>query len=66
MNIPTFLPKYGEFTKESDGRLSGHVLLVNAKRKDGKYSVTHAFGNGKRINKVYTESALQEQITKLI
>jgi hypothetical protein len=29
-----------------------------------KFSVTHAFGNGKRINKIYTQEQLDEQIEK--
>ena len=56
---------YGEFTQENDGRLSGHVLTINDIRRDGKFSVTHAFGNGKRINKIYTQEQLSEQINKM-
>ena len=58
--------QYGQFTKEADGRLSGHVITVNSVRKDGKYAVTHAFASsGKRINKVYTKEQLEEQISKI-
>lgn len=58
--------QYGQFTKEPDGRLSGHVIIVNSVRKDGKYAVTHAFASsGKRINKVYTKEQLDEQISKI-
>ncbi len=58
--------QYGQFTKEPDGRLSGHVITVNSVRKDGKYAVTHAFASsGKRINKVYTKEQLDEQISKI-
>ena len=56
---------YGEFNEQSDGRLSGHVLTINDIRRDGKFSVTHAFGNGKRINKIYTQEQLTAQIDKL-
>jgi hypothetical protein len=55
---------YGEFNQETDGRLSGHVLTINDIRRDGKFSVTHAFGSGKRINKIYTKEQLTEQINK--
>ena len=55
---------YGEFNQEKDGRLSGHVLTINGIRNDGKYSVTHSFGSGKRINKIYTQEQLNEQIEK--
>lgn len=58
--------QYGQFTKEADGRLSGHVITVNSVRKDGKYAVTHAFAtSGRRINKVYTKEQLEEQISKI-
>jgi hypothetical protein len=60
----TFKKTYGEFNQESDGRLSGHVLTINDIRRDGKYSVTHSFGSGKRINKIYTKEQLTEQIEK--
>jgi hypothetical protein len=60
----TFKKTYGEFNQEADGRLSGHVLTINDIRRDGKYSVTHAFGSGKRINKIYTKEQLTEQIEK--
>ena len=56
---------YGEFNQEKDGRLSGQVLTINNIRSDGKFSVTHAFGSGKRINKIYTQEQLIEQIEKL-
>jgi len=56
---------YGEFNQEHDGRLSGHVLTINDIRRDGKFSVTHSFGSGKRINKIYTQEQLTEQINKL-
>ena len=55
---------YGEFNQEKDGRLSGQVLTINNIRSDGKFSVTHAFGSGKRINKIYTKEQLAEQIEK--
>ena len=55
---------YGEFNQEKDGRLSGHVLTINDIRRDGKFSVTHSFGSGKRINKIYTQEQLAEQIEK--
>jgi hypothetical protein len=59
-----FKQVYGEFSQELDGRLSGQVITVNNIRKDGKFSVTHAFGNGKRINKIYTKDQLAEQLEK--
>lgn len=55
---------YGEFNQEADGRLSGHVLTIKNVRSDGKFSVTHAYGNGRRINKIYTQEQLLEQIEK--
>jgi hypothetical protein len=58
-NIVIFKQSYGEFTTEKDGRLSGTVLTIKGKRKDGKYSVVHAYGSGKRINKIYTVEQLQ-------
>ena len=59
-----FKQVYGEFNQELDGRLSGQVITVNNIRKDGKFSVTHSFGSGKRINKIYTQEQLAEQIEK--
>ena len=56
---------YGEFKQEIDGHLSGHVLHIKSIRKDGKFTVTHSFGSGKRINKIYTKDQLLDQITKL-
>jgi hypothetical protein len=64
--MQTLKKSYGEFTYEADGRLSGHVLTINNIRNDGKFSVTHAFGSGKRINKIYTTEQLAEQIEKFI
>lgn len=62
--MQAFKKTYGEFNYEDDGRLSGHVLTINDIRRDGKFSVTHAYGNGKRINKIYTQDQLNEQIEK--
>jgi hypothetical protein len=62
--MQTFNKTYGEFNHESDGRLSGHVLTINDIRRDGKFSVTHSFGSGKRVNKIYTKEQLTEQINK--
>jgi hypothetical protein len=59
------LTQYGEFTKEADGRLNGHVLYVGGLRRDGKVKVTHAFGHGPRINHIYTISQLQAEIAKV-
>jgi hypothetical protein len=64
-DIVIFKQSYGEFTTEKDGRLSGHVLTITGKRKDGKYSVTHAYGSGKRINKIYTVEQLQFEVFKM-
>jgi len=55
---------YGNFTKEQDGHISGHVLAIKSIRKDGKFCVTHSFGSGRKINKIYTLEQLQEQISK--
>ena len=55
---------YGNFTQENDGHLSGHVLYIKSIRKDGKFTVTHSFGSGKKINKIYTKEQLQDQIAK--
>ena len=60
-----FKQSYGEFTHEKDGHLSGHVMTITGKRKDGKYSVTHAFGNGKRFRNIYTVEQLQWEIFKM-
>ena len=64
-NIVIFKQVYGEFTEEKDGRLSGHVMTITGKRKDGKYTVTHAWGSGKRINKIYTTEQLQFEVFKM-
>jgi hypothetical protein len=64
-NIVIFKQVYGEFNEEKDGRLSGHVMTITGKRKDGKYTVTHAFGSGKRINKIYTTEQLQFEVFKM-
>lgn len=60
-----FKAEYGKFTKEQDGRLSGHVLRVSPPRKDGKYPVVHIFGSGKRFNKLHTEAQLQSYIDSI-
>ena len=57
--------QYGNFTQENDGHLSGHVLHIRSIRKDGKFTVTHSFGSGKKINKIYTKEQLQDQIAKV-
>ncbi len=62
--IVVFKQTYGSFTTEQDGRLSGQVMTITGKRRDGKYMVTHAFGSGKRINKIYTVDQLIEQVEK--
>ena len=55
---------YGNFTQENDGHLSGHVLHIKSIRKDGKFTVTHSFGSGKKINKIYSHEQLQNEIAK--
>ena len=55
----------GEFKTEKDGRLSGHVITITSLRKDKKYNVTHAYGNGKRFKKIYTGDQLAFEIEKL-
>lgn len=64
MSIVIFKSKYGSFTTEADGRLSGHVMTITGKRRDGKYMVTHAFGSGKRIRKVYTPDQMLTEALK--
>jgi hypothetical protein len=64
MTIVIFKQTYGEFTPEADGRQSGHVMTITGKRSDGKYAVTHAFGSGKRIRKVYTPEQLFVEASK--
>lgn len=59
------MKQYGQFNKEPDGRLSGHIMRVGEKRKDGKFPVTHHFAtSGRMIKKVYTLEQLNEQISK--
>ena len=55
---------YGAMTRQADGRLSGHTMRIYGLRKDGRYTVTHFFGSGKRINKLYTLEQLTAEITK--
>jgi hypothetical protein len=64
MSIVIFKQQYGQFVTEQDGRLSGHVMTITGKRRDGKYTVTHAFGSGKRINKIYTPDQLFDEASK--
>ena len=64
MQVYIFKQSYGEFTEERDGRLSGHVMTITGKRKDGKYTATHSFGSGKRINKIYTSEQLFDEVQK--
>ncbi len=56
---------FGTFNKESDGRLSGHMIAVQSVRRDGKVAVTHIFGSGARIGKVYSAEQLAAEIAKL-
>jgi len=65
MSIVIFKQTYGQFPTEKDGRLSGHVLTITGKRKDGKYTVTHAWGSGSRLKKIYTTEQLQWEIFKM-
>jgi hypothetical protein len=64
MQAYIFKQVYGDFTTEKDGRLSGHVMTITGKRKDGKYTVTHAYGNGKRFKKIYTSEQLFDEVQK--
>ena len=59
-----FKTHYGEFTIEQGNRLSGHTMEITGKRKDGKYMVTHAFGSGKRIRKIYTPQQMLAEAAK--
>lgn len=64
MKYVIFKSHYGEFTLEEGNRLSGHTMEITGKRKDGKYMVTHAFGSGKRIRKVYTPEQMLIEAAK--
>ena len=64
MSMIIFKTHYGEFTIEQGNRLSGHTMEITGKRKDGKYMVTHAFGSGKRIRKVYTPDQMLTEALK--
>jgi hypothetical protein len=64
MSIVIFKQTYGEFTAEADGRQSGHMMTITGKRSDGKYMVTHAFGSGKRIKKIYTPEQMYVEALK--
>ena len=64
MSIVIFKQKYGQFVTEQDGRLSGHIMTITGKRRDGKYTVVHAFGSGKRISKIYTPDQLFVEASK--
>jgi hypothetical protein len=57
--------EYGSFSKEADGRLSGHVLAILGQRKDGKFTCLHCFGSGARIKKIYTNEQLALEIEKV-
>lgn len=59
-----FKDVYGNMSRQADGRLSGHEMRVYGLRKDGRYTVTHIFGSGKRISKLYTAEQLAEQVNK--
>lgn len=63
--IRIFKQVNGEFRTEKDGRLSGHVITITSLRKDKKYNVTHSYGSGKRIKKIYTNDQLAFEIEKL-
>jgi hypothetical protein len=66
--VTQLIGTHGQFTRESDGRLSGTVIVIDRPRRDGKYPVTYTFGtSGKRITKLYTlaqcEAAIQERVS---
>lgn len=63
-NMTVFKSVYGGMKREADGRLSGHEMRIYGVRRDGKYTVTHFFGSGKRINKIYTVEQLTAEIEK--
>ncbi len=65
LNTAIFNKTYGGFSNQPDGRLAGHQLTINNVRRDGKYFVTHAFGSGKRINKIYSAEQLVAEIQKM-
>lgn len=60
-----FKQSYGQFNTEKNGRLSGYVLTITGKRKDNKYMVSHAWGSGSRLKKIYSAEQLIEEILKL-
>lgn len=62
--MKVFKDVYGTMHRQADDRLSGHEMRVYGLRKDGRYTVTHIFGSGKRINKLYTAEQLAEQVNK--
>ena len=57
--------EYGKFTRERDGRLTGHMLVVGEQRRDGKHKVLHYFGSGKRITEILTPLQVQFEIAKI-
>ena len=63
-NMTVFKSVYGSMNRQADGRLSGHEMRIYGVRKDGRYTVTHFFGSGKRINKIYTVEQLTAEIEK--
>lgn len=63
-NMTVFKSVYGSMNRQADGRLSGHEMRIYGVRKDGRYTVTHFFGSGKRINKIYTLEQLTEQVER--
>jgi hypothetical protein len=63
-NMKVFKDVYGSMNRQADGRLSGHEMRIYGVRRDGKYTVTHFFGSGKRINKIYTVEQLTAEIEK--
>lgn len=61
-----FKTQYGSFSKEADGRLTGTILFVTGLQKDGKYSVTYAFGSSpKRFRKIISKELLESEIKRI-
>ena len=57
--------QFGEFTREADGRYSGHVLTIKCIRRDGRFSVGHKFGSGAYTGQILTREQLDKAIQQI-
>ena len=57
---------FGEFTRETDGRYSGHVLTIKCIRRDGRFSVGHKFGSGAYTGQILTREQLDKAIQQIM